>query len=124
MYTPEWVFDNLGYFDLDVCAPEGGISWIPALEYYTIKDDGLISPWHGRVWCNPPFDQCQYWMRKFMYHHNGVALVPVSKTKWFDELIKMDAKITILPSTLKFITPEGEHKSIRSPCCLVELEKN
>lgn len=121
MYTPSWVFNNLGSFDLDVCAPEGGVSWIPAMYYYTEDDDGLKSPWFGRVWCNPPFNKAQQWMEKFMEHGNGVALVPVSKSLWFDKLLKTNAKIKILPSTLKFVTPDGSLKSIRSPCCLAEF---
>lgn len=45
-YTPAWVFERLGItFDLDVCAPPGGIPWIPAARYYTMEDDGLAQPW-------------------------------------------------------------------------------
>ena len=42
MYTPEWIFEKLGLtFDVDVCAPENGIPWLPASKHYSIKDDGL-----------------------------------------------------------------------------------
>ena len=122
MYTPKWVFSDLGTFDLDVCAPKGGVLWIPAMFYYTEEDDGLSSPWFGRVWCNPPFSDAKRWMEKFMKHGNGVALVPVSKSLWFDQLLaNQNARIEILPSTLKFVTPNGDLKAIRSPCCLVRL---
>lgn len=47
-YTPAWVFERMGIeFDLDVCAPPGGIPWIPAKRYYTQADDGLVAPWGG-----------------------------------------------------------------------------
>lgn len=41
-YTPRYIFDALGlYFDLDPCAPKGGVPWIPAFRSYSIEDDGL-----------------------------------------------------------------------------------
>ena len=52
-YTPPHIFDGLGVFDLDPASPVGGVSWIPALQYYTLEDDGLTSDWYGRVWLNP-----------------------------------------------------------------------
>ena len=53
-YTPPWIFEALNIqFDLDVCAPEGGIPWIPATNHYSIKDDALTQPWYGNVWMNP-----------------------------------------------------------------------
>lgn len=49
-YTPREVFERLGLtFDLDVCAPPGGVPWVPARRYYTTADDGLSQPWFGRV---------------------------------------------------------------------------
>lgn len=49
-YTPAWVFERMGVeFDLDVCAPPGGIPWIPAKRYFTQEDDGLSQPWDGLV---------------------------------------------------------------------------
>jgi hypothetical protein len=53
-YTPKWLFDRLCItFDLDVCAPQGGIAWIPATRYYTKADDGLALPWLGRTFRRP-----------------------------------------------------------------------
>ena len=55
-YTPPWVFERLGLrFDLDPCQPSGGIPWIPADTYYDLAIDGLLTPWYGLVWMNPPY---------------------------------------------------------------------
>ena len=119
-YTPEWIFDKLNTtFDIDVCAPVGGIPWIPAKNHYSIKDDGLSQKWIGKVWCNPPFSQAGKWMEKFIAHGHGVALCPVSKSKWFYQMSQNPSvKIEFLPPDLKFIVGK-EQKSVRSMCCLV-----
>lgn len=86
-YTPKHVFDALGLrFDLDVCAPPGGAPWVPADRYYTLEDDGLAQPWHGRVWMNPPYSKATPWVRRFIEHRNGIALVPHAKSAWHIEL--------------------------------------
>jgi hypothetical protein len=81
-YTPRWVFDRMGLrFDVDVCAPPGGVEWVPADRYYDQAADGLAQPWEGRVWMNPPFSDCAPWTRRFVEHRHGVCVVQVSKSK-------------------------------------------
>lgn len=95
-YTPKWVFDAMGItFDLDVCAPPGGIPWIPADRYFTKADDGLAQPWEGRVWMNPPFSDPSRWIAKFIEHRHGVALVPMAASRWFRRLWDCDAPMTL-----------------------------
>ena len=75
-YTPPLVFDALGItFDLDPCAPPGGVPWIPAPRWFTESDDGLSQPWRGRVWLNPPYSSPAPWLEKFVDHGDGVALI-------------------------------------------------
>lgn len=82
-YTPAWVFERMGIeFDLDVCAPPGGIPWIPAKRYYTQADDGLVSPWSGRVWMNCPYSEAWRWVPKFIDHGHGICLLPHAKSSW------------------------------------------
>jgi hypothetical protein len=86
-YTPAWVFERMGIeFDLDVCAPPGGIPWIPAKRHYTQEDDGLVAPWEGRVWMNPPYSDATPWVRRFIDHDDGICLVPHAKSAWHVEL--------------------------------------
>jgi DNA N-6-adenine-methyltransferase (Dam) len=82
-YTPPRVFDALGLrFDLDVAMPSGGLPWVPADRYYTLSDDGLAAPWEGRVWMNPPFSNTGAWVRRFIEHGHGIALLPHAKSFW------------------------------------------
>jgi len=75
-YTPSWIFDGLGItFDLDAAAPDGGAPNVPARQFYTVADDGLLSPWHGVVWCNPPYSSPTKWCDKWAQHEPGGCLL-------------------------------------------------
>jgi phage N-6-adenine-methyltransferase len=52
---------RFGAFDLDVAAAPHNAK---APTYYTREQDGLTQPWHGLVWCNPPYSDCGAWVRK------------------------------------------------------------
>ncbi len=51
--TPQNILAALGPFDLDPCASITQ-PWPTAKRQYTISDNGLMLPWDGRVWLNPP----------------------------------------------------------------------
>jgi phage N-6-adenine-methyltransferase len=53
--------ERFGEFTLDVAAAEHNAK---AEEYFTRAADGLVQPWAGRVWCNPPYSDCGAWVRK------------------------------------------------------------
>jgi hypothetical protein len=121
-YTPEWIFDKLGVeFDLDVASPPGGVKHIPVKRYYTQKDDGLAQPWYGNVWMNPPFKGAKPWVEKFIEHNNGIGLLGVSKTRYFQELWDSDVGIVWLTRRLRFIDPKGSDGSIWMPCVMIAL---
>ena len=53
--TPQWLFDQLDAefgFTLDVCADDQNAK---CDTYFTRDQNGLLQPWHVRVWCNPPY---------------------------------------------------------------------
>jgi hypothetical protein len=96
-YTPPWVFERMGLaFDLDVCAPPGGIPWIPAARHFSLADDGLAQEWGGRVWMNPPYSFCPPWVDRFVRHRNGVSLTQMSKSNWCRQLCEEADGIVIL----------------------------
>ena len=121
-YTPKWIFDAIGLeFDLDVSAPPGGIPWIPAKKHFTVIDDGLAQEWFGRVWMNPPYSDVTPWAKKFIAHNNGIALVQISKARWFNILWEQTDAMLVLPSNLRFTTAQGESKGIFMPCVLAAM---
>jgi len=114
-YTPAWIFERMGItFDLDVCAPPGGVEWVPARRFYTQADDGLTAPWRGRVWMNPPYSLPAPWITKFIAHGYGICLVPASNGKWFHDLWATADGLALVDRTaLKFVNGTGGGIPIR-----------
>src|SRR5690554_3789850 len=82
--TPPEIIKAVGLFDLDPCAAIGQ-PWATATTTFTVEDDGLTQPWHGFVWCNPPFGpEAGKWLDRLAQHGNGIGLVPArTETRWF-----------------------------------------
>lgn len=73
--TPPELLENLGPFDLDPCSPIER-PWPTASEHFTVLDDGLKRPWHGRVWLNPPYGrEATAWLDRLATHGCGTALI-------------------------------------------------
>lgn len=103
-YTPPEIFEQLGLkCDIDVCAPSGGLDWIPAKRSFCIADDGLTQKWKGKIWMNPPYSQPAPWVERFTMHGNGICLVPVTKSKWFQALWESDGVFVLNQVRRKFI---------------------
>lgn len=73
--TPPEIIKALGTFDLDPCSPINR-PWNIATHHLTELEDGLLTPWNGRVWMNPPFSNLIPWFSKMALHNNGIALTP------------------------------------------------
>jgi phage N-6-adenine-methyltransferase len=112
-YTPKWIFDHIGIqFDLDVAAPIGGALNVPADKYYTEVEDGLAQPWLGCIWMNPPYSKPTPWVDKFIEHGNGIALLPVTRGKWWDQVWESKGIIIPTPYNFKFERPDGVKRDI------------
>lgn len=77
--TPPEVIAALGgadSFDLDPCSPIDR-PWPTARRHLTIVDNGLIQPWDGRVFLNPPYSTSVIgqWLARMADHNRGIALI-------------------------------------------------
>lgn len=90
--TPVKLFQELDDefgFELDVCATKENAK---CERFYTSEDDGLVQPWGGVVWMNPPYGrEIGKWVRKAYEtarEKKGtvVCLLPSrTETEWFQE---------------------------------------
>ena len=77
-YTPRWIIDTLGPFDLDPCAaPESVRPFPTATTMLTRQEDGLAHEWHGTVWMNPPYSRAllRQFCERMARHGDGIALL-------------------------------------------------
>jgi len=106
-WTPRELVEALGEFDLDPCA---GVGQVPlAKNVYTLPQDGLLSPWEGRVFCNPPYGpHVGKWAEQMATHCNGVLLIfaRVETRAW--RIIWQTADAILFPfKRITFQKPDG-----------------
>lgn len=111
-YTPRYIFDALGeQFDLDVAAPRLGPRHVPASDWHCDTTDGLIAPWSGFVWMNPPFGHQstkRKWLARFFDHGNGIALLPDrTSAPWWQEYAPRASAVLFIAPKVKFERPDG-----------------
>lgn len=117
-YTPKYIIDALGPFDLDPCAPEKRPHDF-AKNHFTKEDDGLSKEWFGRVWCNPPY--CQALLRPFIEkmakHGNGIALIfnRMDNALWHDVIFPTADSILIIRGRINFLR-EGIQGNQQAGC--------
>ena len=84
--TPPEMIEELGPFDTDPCCPEN-MPWRTATKMITPAECGLLTPWTGRVWMNPPYLWNEVFTDKFIQHKNGIMLsFARTETVWFQKL--------------------------------------
>lgn len=96
--TLAWCMAKAGVdaFDLDVAASAEAHH---APLWYSKRDNGLLQPWRGRVWCNPPFSDLAPWVLRAREAigsgagNNAVLvaqLLPGNRTeqRWWQEVVE------------------------------------
>ena len=117
-YTPKFIMDSLGEFDLDPCAPSVPLFKTAEIMYNEF-DDGLTQKWEGRVWLNPPYSRplITKFMRRMTEHNRGTALI-FSRTDtelFHTEVFGKASAVKFLKGRIKFLKPDGTEAG--SPGC-------
>lgn len=106
-YTPRWIFDALNTnFNLDPCSPGSEVvPWIPADNHLTFADNGLIAPWEGNVWLNPPYGaQTPDWLEHLSATGQGIALVFArTDTQWFQVYVPKSDAVCFINGRISFV---------------------
>jgi len=144
--TPQDFWDELNAkyrFTLDVAAAPHNAK---TENYYTRLADGLLQPWHGSVWCNPPYSNLNAWLEKAWtewgrgaalspFLERIVMLLPANRPEqpWWQQHVEPyrdnggPLAVQFLPGRLRFIKPGAtEVKPNERPpfgCCLLSWER-
>jgi hypothetical protein len=78
-FSPPAIIEALGgadSFDLDPCSHVER-PWPTARRHYVQQENGLLLPWFGRVWLNPPYSVALItrFLGRMAAHDRGVALI-------------------------------------------------
>ncbi len=110
-YTPASFFDEVlpgVLFDLDVCSPGHDKCAVPARHHLTVRDNGLLTPWSGLVWCNPPYSNMGGWVQRMAQHNRGFLLsFARTDAKWAQALLSSCVRVLFLKKRIQFVRPDG-----------------
>lgn len=101
--TPTWVCSSIGPIDLDPCA---AFDRAIASKNYAIErgENGLLLPWSGFVFCNPPFSQKELWADRMIEHGNGLLLLPErGSAPWFGPLAQAAGRYWVMGKKINFV---------------------
>lgn len=108
--TPPKILAALGEFDLDPCAATGQ-PWKTARHHFVEADNGLMQPWVGRVWLNPPYGkEAAAWLDRLAQHGDGIALI-FARTEtqmFFASVWPKASALLFIRGRLNFHLPNGE----------------
>jgi phage N-6-adenine-methyltransferase len=104
-------------FTLDVAAAAHNAQ---CTEFYTLQWDGLTLPWHGRVWCNPPYSGLSAWLEKAWTEWNTgcpefiAMLLPANRTEqaWWQDYVEPYRDRETSPLSVEFL--RGRMRFIRA----------
>lgn len=109
-FTPREIVEDLGPFDLDPCTSSDR-PWDTAERHFTPGDDGLMKPWEGRVFLNPPYGTAMFdWLRRMSEHDGGgIALIPArTETEAFERFVWRKASgVLFIRKRIQFYKSDG-----------------
>lgn len=115
-YTPRWMIDAarqlLGSIDTDPATCAAAQAIVQAKTWYTATENGLAQPWHGNVWCNPPYSDLLPWAERMIRLYQagaidaGIMLVNCScSPKWAQLLWQHSTAVCLLNKRINFWHP-------------------
>lgn len=126
--TPQSFFDRLNEefrFDLDPCCTTESAK---CSTFYTEADDGLVKPWFGTVFVNPPYGRgIGKWVKRcYDMAQDGctvVLLMPVrSDTPYWHDYVMRSSEVRLVRGRLRFTGGPKENPDSHNapfPCAVV-----
>jgi hypothetical protein len=119
-YTPKYILDAviscMGVIDLDPCSNSREIPNVPAARHYTAQDNGLVQPWEGRVFLNPPFGHdVERWFSKLYQERSAgrtteeiVLWKSATETAAWKTLTAISCLVCFPSTRIRFVGPSGD----------------
>jgi DNA N-6-adenine-methyltransferase (Dam) len=125
-YTPPEVLalvrTVLGTIDVDPASCAAAQQLVGAGTYYSLADDGLRQPWHGTVFCNPPYKMPEVarfigkLLEEHAAGHTTAAILLVNaatETDWFQRAFTGARAVCFPDGRIHFVSPT---RSGDAPC--------
>lgn len=120
--TPPDIVEALGPFDMDPCVPDH-MPWRTAARMLTKAENGLVVPWEGTVWLNPPYGRDSVpFLEKMAQHRNGVALLfgRTDTKAWHELVFPVCDSVLFMRGRISFYREDGTKAgTANAPSCLV-----
>jgi phage N-6-adenine-methyltransferase len=120
-YTPARFIDLartvMGDIDLDPATSPFAQQTVQADTFFTVEEDGLTQPWHGRVWLNPPYAQpaIMHFIEKLVEEYASGRVQQAillthnyTDTAWFHLAESAAALICFTKGRISFVNMDGE----------------
>jgi hypothetical protein len=106
-FTPPHIIRRLGEFDLDPACGDLCPNRT-ARRRFTPIQNGLTRKWTGRVWLNPPFENCKPWVERMVAHNNGILLIFTKpQADWYRRAVSKAGYVFLFNDNVRFRRPDG-----------------
>lgn len=122
-YTPSHIIEAarncMGSIDLDPASTDKANEVVKASKYYTEDDNGLLLPWYGNVWLNPPYARgmveqfIDKLIQEIVLERITQAIVltnNATETKWFHRFAPYLDAICFPKGRIKYWNPDRDSK--------------
>ncbi len=104
-----------GRIDLDPASCREANAIVDATRFYGFRENGLLQPWYGNVWLNPPYGNWEEWVPKTLAEwHSGtvqqICLISTSRVttaQMFHPLVRESAALVVMCGRLAFWGPNA-----------------
>jgi phage N-6-adenine-methyltransferase len=107
----------LGDIDIDPASTEYAQETVKARQFFDKAQNGLLNPWYGRVWLNPPYAQplISRFINKLLMEWNAGRIQSCitlthnyTDSVWFHDAAAAADAVCFTQGRIKFYDPDGE----------------